>query len=228
MAVDMYHARLSADDFDTASIRSTAPSYVSEAPSYHSTVYPREAAPPYSPPARSSQCSTPRSMVPPPSRSSPTSYNGPARGLPRVPSPPRQSEPLQLTDFRVGTWSAVHSNPTMQRVAHRRANAARHNNSTATVENALRTVMQRMNAEEANRVRPLEDPYLVGEEAAAKARRTRLARQNGDDILILEDLRWDRFLAQMKSREERERAAQNSRREVESGSRRSILGRLAR
>ncbi|KAH7037305.1 uncharacterized protein B0I36DRAFT_345446 [Microdochium trichocladiopsis] len=194
MAVDMYHARLSADDFDTASIRSAAPSYVSEAPSYHSTAHPNECAPPYSPSARPPYSSTPRSMVPPASRSSTATHNAPARGLPRIPSPPRQSEPLQLTDFRVGTWSTVHSNPTYARVAHRRATAARHSNSTATVENALRHVLHRMNTEEANRVRPLEDPYLVGEEAAAKARRARLSRQNGDDILILEDMRWDRFL----------------------------------
>ncbi|KAJ1335953.1 hypothetical protein MN608_02697 [Microdochium nivale] len=248
MAVEMYHARLSADDFDTASIHSTAPSYgrfpstgccavhrltckskVSEAPSYHSVAYPRESAPPYSPPVRSPQSSTPRSMLPPPTRASQTSYNAPARGLPRIPSPPRQSEPLQLNDFRVGTWSTVHSNPTYQRVAHRRANAVRNTNSTTVVENTLRTIMQRMNDEEANRIRPLEDPYLVGEVAAAKARRARLARQNGDDILILEDLRWDRFLSQMRSQEDRERVTQNTRREAESGgSRRSLLGRLAR
>lgn len=56
--------------------------------------------------------------------------------------------------------------------------------------------MHRMNAEEASRVRPLEDPYLVGEEAAAKARRARLSRQTGEDILVLEDMRWDRFLGE--------------------------------
>jgi len=85
-----------------------------------------------------------------------------------------------------------------------------------------------MNAEEASRVRPLEDPYLVGEEAAAKARRARLSRQTGEDILILEDIRWDRFLAQMRDREDRERAAQTTRRDSEGPSRRSLLGWLAR
>jgi hypothetical protein len=44
------------------------------------------------------------------------------------------------------------------------------------------------------RVRPLEDPYLVGEVAAARARRERLARENGDDVLHSEDRRWDWFL----------------------------------
>lgn len=45
-----------------------------------------------------------------------------------------------------------------------------------------------------DRFRPLEDPYLVGEVAAARARRERLARENGDDVLHNEDRRWDWFL----------------------------------
>ena len=48
--------------------------------------------------------------------------------------------------------------------------------------------------------RPLEDPYLVGEAAAAQARRERLARENGDEILIREDQRWDFFLSELSSR----------------------------
>lgn len=42
--------------------------------------------------------------------------------------------------------------------------------------------------------RPLEDPYLVGEAAAAEARRDRIARETGDDILIKEDQQWDWLL----------------------------------
>ena len=55
-------------------------------------------------------------------------------------------------------------------------------------------VLERVEEEERNRVRPLEDPYLVGEEAASRARRERLARENGDEILYREDRRWDFFL----------------------------------
>jgi hypothetical protein len=40
----------------------------------------------------------------------------------------------------------------------------------------------------------LEDPYLVGEVAAANARRERLAREAGDDVLIQEDKQWDWLL----------------------------------
>ncbi len=45
--------------------------------------------------------------------------------------------------------------------------------------------------------RPLEDPYLVGETAARRARSERLAREShvhGDDALLREDRRWDWFL----------------------------------
>lgn len=45
------------------------------------------------------------------------------------------------------------------------------------------------------RIRPLEDPYLVGEVAAARARRERLARENGEEVLHREDSRWDWFLS---------------------------------
>ncbi|CAK7206796.1 hypothetical protein SEUCBS139899_009602 [Sporothrix eucalyptigena] len=51
--------------------------------------------------------------------------------------------------------------------------------------------------------RPLEDPYLVGETAARRARAERLARENlahGEDALHREDRRWDWFLGQVKNR----------------------------
>jgi hypothetical protein len=57
-----------------------------------------------------------------------------------------------------------------------------------------RLVLERIEEEERNRFRPLEDPHLVGEAAASRARTERLARENGDDILIREDRRWDFFL----------------------------------
>jgi hypothetical protein len=105
-------------------------------------------------------------------------------------------------------------------------------------------MLERIEEEERNRVRLLEDPYLVGEEAAARARADRVAREtspeNGDEILIREDRRWDRFLgesflffcwvkvrlmidipifrcvtAQMKDREERERSWKRFRREAD-------------
>lgn len=52
--------------------------------------------------------------------------------------------------------------------------------------------------------RPLEDPYLVGETAAAAARRERLAKETGENILIEEDRRWDWFLGRCQSRHKTE------------------------
>jgi len=70
----------------------------------------------------------------------------------------------------------------------------------------------------------LEDPYLVGEEAAAEARRERLLRENGDDILIREDKHWDWLLAQMESWDAREKSWQKYHREVvDRTQRRSLL-----
>jgi hypothetical protein len=68
-----------------------------------------------------------------------------------------------------------------------------------------RVMLERIEEEEErrNRVRPLEDPYLVGEEAAARARAERMARESvrggGDEILIREDRRWDWFLGESSS-----------------------------
>lgn len=74
---------------------------------------------------------------------------------------------------------------------------------SSAVEGALRAALSRVQAanadasEEDGRVRHLEDPYLVGEEAAARARNERLARKYEEDILILEDRRWDRWLGKL-------------------------------
>jgi hypothetical protein len=206
--------RLSIEDFETASIRSAAPSYgkryhmtparnspdkknlisVSEAPSYHSTLPPNESAPPYTPPEPSNQANL-RSNT----RQHPTPVSSPftpGAGLPRLPSPRRRSDVSQLGDFRIPTWSTTTSNPTYARVAQRRAIAA--SSSASSMENALRSVLERANpasgVADSHVVRPLEDPYLVGEEAASRARHARLARERGDDILMREDRRWDFFL----------------------------------
>ncbi|KAI1080229.1 hypothetical protein F5B20DRAFT_119452 [Whalleya microplaca] len=224
---------LSAEDFETASIRSAAPSYISEAPSYHSTLPTNEPVPAYTPPepqvSNSSSSSTPRytSMLPPLSSiSTPTPMTStftPGAGLPRVPSPRRRintsSDTPQMNQFRIPTWSSLNRNPNVrhyQSVANRRVSAAANRGTvpSSAVEGALRSALDRINAASAanladeddpDRIRPLEDPYLVGEEAAARARSARLAKQNGDDILDREEKRWDWFLGQMKDWEERDR-----------------------
>ncbi|EON99569.1 hypothetical protein UCRPA7_4869 [Phaeoacremonium minimum UCRPA7] len=221
-----------AEDFETASIRSAAPSYISEAPSYHSQATTNnEPIPPYSPPAPSSSSSGAAQHTRTSSSAAatlllPTSYDfAPSPGLPPIPPPaPRRPELPSLGGFRIPSWSTVTSNPTARHyhnVASRRVNQTKH------LEGIKRMVLERVEEEERNRVRPLEDPYLVGEEAASRARRERLARENGDEILYREDRRWDFFLGQMKDWDERERDRgwkAPFRREAETATR----GRLAR
>ncbi|EAQ89754.1 predicted protein [Chaetomium globosum CBS 148.51] len=238
---------LGPEDFETASvrsIRSAAPSYTSDAPSYHSTNPHPDPLPAYSPPARSTTAAStsttttaapavpaPRNnsvsslldLEPTPSSSSSTttssSSNAPRRyGLPPVPTgPPRhQSDIPSLARFRTAAWSpasgGAHANPTAriyQNVALRRASASGSSSgsssgagasasaaaaATANLDGLMRRVMlERIEEEEErrNRVRPLEDPYLVGEDAAARARAERMARESvrggGDEVLIRED-----------------------------------------
>ncbi|KAK1768682.1 hypothetical protein QBC33DRAFT_557460 [Phialemonium atrogriseum] len=209
--------RPSAEDFETASIRSAAPSYTSDAPSYHSVAPHPEPVPPYSPPAsRSASGST---SAPPAASSSNSNSNTnahsrvnsgtsahPSRaapGLPRIPSglPRRQAARLpSLDEFRIPTWSSVSASPNARHyhsVAQRRVAAA--NTASDPLQCARRMLLERVDEEwRRNRVRPLEDPYLVGEEAAARARAERLARENTADVLVLDDKRWDWFLAQTK------------------------------
>ncbi|KAI1212775.1 uncharacterized protein F4807DRAFT_349085 [Annulohypoxylon truncatum] len=229
--------RLSAEDFETASIRSAAPSYISEAPSYHSTLPTNESVPEYTPrePATTSAVPSPpryaasssmlnlSSSTPTPTPM--TSTFAPGAGLPRIPSPRRDAP--RLSHFQIPSWSSMASNPTArhyQRVAHRRVSAAANGGrwgGGGGVESALRSAVERINANAAaaaaaaaaaddaddpDKVRPLEDPYLVGEEAAARARRERLARQNGDEVLYREERRWDWFLGQTRDWDERNRS----------------------
>ncbi|KAI0428037.1 hypothetical protein F5Y09DRAFT_349928 [Xylaria sp. FL1042] len=210
--------RLSAEDFETASIRSAAPSYVSEAPSYH-TLPPNETVPAYTPAATttsSTRTSNPTrqfsSMLPPASESRSSFAHG--TGLPPIPRRADLSSTPSLSQFNIAPWSSIGSgNPQArhyQSVANRRvaaaasASAAAAGPSSSAVEGALRAALSRINAanaaanlSEEDAVRPLEDPYLVGEEAAARARSERLARKYGEDILIHEDRHWDIWLGML-------------------------------
>ncbi|KAI8632837.1 hypothetical protein F5Y19DRAFT_331802 [Xylariaceae sp. FL1651] len=238
--------RLSPEDFETASIRSAAPSYISEAPSYH-TLPPSEAVPAYTPPSSTSTTTsssqpsiTPRQSSPmlPLTPVAPRSTFTPGAGLPPIPRRAEASSTPSLSQFRIPSWSSMsNGNPQArhyQSVANRRVAAASATPSASSVEGALRAALSRINAanadgaEEDGRVRPLEDPYLVGEEAAARARRERLARKHGDEILIREDRRWDWWHAQMRDVDERERSWNAFRSNIENGSRRKFARRFGR
>jgi hypothetical protein len=176
------------EDFDTASIRSAAPSYVSEVPSYHSTATHSDPTPPYSPPARRAGA-TDRTSAPP-NRSQTSTPRQQTIGLPPVPRAVPVGVP-SLHNFRLPTWSANNAlaHRQYQSVAERRVSSA----SRSDVHLPRRNVAVEASTE-ASASRPLEDPYLVGEAAAADARRERLAREAGDDILVREDKQWDWML----------------------------------
>ncbi|KAI3335423.1 hypothetical protein F4824DRAFT_156537 [Ustulina deusta] len=228
--------RLSAEDFETASIRSAAPSYISEAPSYH-TLPPSEAVPAYTPPATTTPSTrasnTTRqssSMLPPVSESRSSFARG--TGLPPIPRRSELSSTPSLSQFNIAPWSSMGSgNPQArhyQSVANRRvAAASAAAGPSSAVEGALRAALSRINAANAAAseesdilVRPLEDPYLVGEEAAARARNERLAHKHGEDVLIHEDRHWDIWLAQMRNTEQRERSWNAFRASIENGNNR--------
>jgi len=91
----------------------------------------------------------------------------------------------------------------------------------------MKFMRERLEEKEREKLRPLEDPYLVGEEAAETARRERLARENrGNEVLIREDRRWDWLLGQMKDWEEREKSWSGFRQEVEGGKRAKLARKM--
>ncbi|KAK0749419.1 hypothetical protein B0T18DRAFT_389008 [Schizothecium vesticola] len=213
---------LSPDDFETASIRSAAPSYTSDAPSYHSTILNPDPLPPYSPRETlgNRNSTTPSSSRPSLLPSDPSFP--PAPGLPPVPSGPLRNHHIPtiptLGYFRIPSWSTI-SSPTA-RVALRRSaggggggrDTRPHHHNHLQLQDARRIMLLDRIVEEESareRTRRLEDPYLVGEYAAAQARRERLARErssgggSGDEVLIREDRRWDFFLGELSGRRAR-------------------------
>ncbi|KAM0356156.1 hypothetical protein ACHAPU_000551 [Fusarium lateritium] len=237
--------RYSNDDFETASVRSAAPSYVSEAPSYHSTNPYPESLPSYTPPVRT-HAVVRSSLIPSSSGTSTPTQRRQTIGLPPVPAAPLRSQP-NLNNFRIPTWSSVSSNPAArhyQNVANRRLTAPSQRDPIDSLRRAMSDVSEQ--DQERYVTRPLEDPYLVGEEAAARTRRERLTRESGEDILIREDRQWDWFLgkfnkrntinyalvsliikiARMKDSEERQRSLTGYRREPEVGSRKKLFRRI--
>lgn len=188
---------LDSRDFDTASVRSAAPSYVSRAPTYVSTI---------------------------PSSSA---FWGAGAFSSPTGSSSRQSRPRDepsLNAFTGRNWSITTPNPNARQyhsVAHRRATAAsaqeQHQLLAATLTpNGLQGLEEQREGEEKKKLRPLEDPELVGEEAAEIARKARLAKE-GHEILVQEDQGWDWMLSQMKDWEKREHNWQIFRKEAEMG-----------
>ncbi|KAL2758543.1 hypothetical protein ACRALDRAFT_2040702 [Sodiomyces alcalophilus JCM 7366] len=188
-----------------------------------------------------------------PARTSTSSSQPRTTGLP--PIPPRCPTIPQLDQFRIPTWSAIQSNPTYHNVARRRArgnagdpvaslrraillervaesentllSSSPSSSSSSSLPSSSSCSSQPGSSSAPAPRRPLEDPHLVGEAAAAEARRARLARERANEILVQEDRQWNWFVTQMGDWEERDRSWTRSRREIESGQRPILSRRLA-
>ncbi|EFW98869.1 hypothetical protein CMQ_4721 [Grosmannia clavigera kw1407] len=150
---------LSPEDFETASIRSAAPSYSSETPSTHYTV-PNHAGgslPPYAPPERvPGAASSNRHNSVPSAQSAPMASSArragsasAASGLPSIASYGlsmdndigRRGEMPNLSQFRIPSWSSISSNPNARlyhSVALRRVAAAEHASAAAEIGGLMR------------------------------------------------------------------------------------------
>ena len=199
-------------DFETASIRSAAPSYVSEAPAYSSLLPP-------------SPSPSPRTGLPSPYATPASLRNPRANSIP------------SLDAYRVPTFPRIHpSNPTARHyhsVASRRASALTIQEQSTLLAAALHgdsgieRMKRRIEEEEREReIRTNEDPELVGEEAALRNREARERRENGWGVLEKEDKRWDWLLAQMSDWEERDKSWKKFRQELEGGKRAKLAKRL--
>ncbi|SPO00216.1 uncharacterized protein DNG_03063 [Cephalotrichum gorgonifer] len=233
---------LTIEDFDTASIHSASPSYVSEVPSEVPS-YTSSLPPPYEAEQSTSDTTTSTSTRSAPARRSATTQQ---RGLPPVPSHPRGLPPLpstpapmpSLSAFSIPSWSTFSANPTTRHyhsVAQRRVAAANDRIGSPLHRHLLDRVVEEgddsrprsssgggggAGPSSSIRVggpgsvvrtgwayaggRPLEDPSIVGEESARRARDERMRRER-NAALVLDDQRWDLYLSQMNQWQARER-----------------------
>lgn len=223
-------------DPDAVSIHSAAPSYVSETPTYTSrrlsNVETTPRAPPLLPPLSPSQ--RPRGL---PAVDYAPGFQSRARG---------SVSDLTHLNFNIGSWSSTmtsHNSRQYEAVARRRASAARSNtySNTSSTTNLVSTAASSgngspnssssdVNAYPANLgsssepASPLEDPYLVGEEAASRARAQRVYREmclRGEEAAVYDSRSWEFMIIQMADWEERGSSSRNTR---PRGERRRLLG----
>ncbi|KAF2002374.1 hypothetical protein P154DRAFT_148110 [Amniculicola lignicola CBS 123094] len=230
----------SRDDPDAVSIHSAAPSYVSETPTYNTSSSRQQNNVPtihtsLLPPVDENQQSTPRGGLPAP-RYAP-GFQSRAQG---------SLSDVNMYNFNVGAWSSTNRGTNSRQymnVARRRA-ASQTANTTAIL-NSLSAVPPPANApantttstspssstpnllastsypvavgSSAEPLNPLEDPYLVGEVAAMRARSQRVYREmclRGEEAVRHESRSWDFMVGQMADWEERGRSWSNFRQRV--------------
>ncbi|KAF2836158.1 hypothetical protein M501DRAFT_1019360, partial [Patellaria atrata CBS 101060] len=230
--------RRHAEDPETASILSSAPSYVSEAPTYTS----RRTSSVLNPPAAPMTQHHPNHTSP-----NLTSRGPPRQGLPAANYAPGFTNrahgsvgEIEAHMYNISHWSSITTSANSRQyhaVARRRVNQATTTSSspsnTAALLNSLtspaapvpslpsspsssdpqtrsgtsQNALQSVSEEHPSN--PLEDPYLVGEQAAKRARQQRIYREmclRGDQAVRNESKAWDFMVGQMEDWEERERA----------------------
>jgi len=221
-------------DSDAVSIASAAPSYRSDAP-------------PYSPPTQPSSTTAAAAPAPPaPSTDRSSSSSAAAPPATRTGLPDRQYAPgfggraraaagdaLALAHYNIGSWSSVRGCHSKQyeNVAKRRVERESSIAGFVSLLPAVTTATSAAAAPPADALEqaprsPLEDPQLVGEVAARRARDARLYRERcvrGDEALRNENKGWDFMMAQMADWEERERSWMRFRESVSGPGRRTML-----
>lgn len=208
---------------------SLTPRTVSEVPSYRSRTTHSEAPPSYA----ATAATTTAGVAGTSSRRDVSRTQGslPGRrtiGLPPLP-PLASPGALSTHNYRIPTWSANNAPAARhyRNVAERRATDGWLQAAAAELIVGMRdSAINRQNDSSEAPLRPLEDPYLVGEQAAAEARRKRIASEVNESMLREEDKQWDWMLAQMKTREERDRPGTRIRQEATHSRRRTLLGRI--
>ncbi|KAF2113420.1 hypothetical protein BDV96DRAFT_648380 [Lophiotrema nucula] len=213
------YSRHDPHDTDAVSIRSAAPSYVSETPTYASN--PRR--PSIAPAVTSST-----SLLPPLTENQQPSGLPAPRYAPGFQSRAQGSiSEINMYNFNVGSWSSARTGNNSRQynaVAKRRASQAANTtailNSLSAVPPPLTNGSHSSSSTNLNAYpvqpgsssephNPLEDPYLVGEEAAGRARRARVYREmclRGEETTRYENRSWDFMMGQMKDWDERERS----------------------
>lgn len=179
---------------------------VSDAPSYHTLPFNHtEVIPPYSPPAPRTATVITNASLPlfAPGRQRAPAARQEATGLPPLP-PVTPQTATSLHGFHLPTWSANNAPAARhyRNVAERRITSGRYAGLSEPMarQNSNERGLDEHSDSEAE-TRPLEDPYLVGEVAAAQARRERLLRETGEDILVREDRQWDWLLGKQNDRQ---------------------------
>ncbi|TQV93380.1 hypothetical protein V2A60_010206 [Cordyceps javanica] len=189
MAAASTTAQYSTLDIETASIRSAAPSYVSDAPSYHSTIPNADAAPLYTP--RRPPSPTPARLTVAADLCDDRRRRGAQPETIGLPPVPARAPSTAMPHFQM--WSAVDTPTTRhyRKVAERRVVDGRYQTAGPPERQRTARLIEEQNAANIEVFRPLEDPYLVGEQAAAEAKRERLAREGSSTTLQQEERQWD-------------------------------------